>query len=134
LAGEEVYVVGGANSAGQAALHLARYASRVTMLVRGDSLSAGMSEYLITQLQDTPNVHVRLRTRVVDGRGEERLETLVLEESDAGRREEVPAAAVFVLIGAELRTEWLRDAVACDDRGYILTGRDVPPEAWPLER
>ena len=134
LAGEKVYVVGGANSAGQAALHLARFAARVTLLVRGDSLAAGMSDYLIRQIEATPNVEVSLRTRVVDGRGEIRLEGLALEDSGTGRREEVAATAVFVLIGAEPRTEWLGGVVRRDDRGYILTGRDVPQEGWPLER
>ena len=126
MAGEEVYVVGGANSAGQAALHLARFAARVTLLVRGESLAAGMSDYLITQIEATPNVEVRLRTRVVDGRGEDRLEALSLEDGRTGRREEVAAAAVFVLIGAEPRTDWLRDVLRRDERGFILTGRDVP--------
>ncbi len=134
MTGEEVYVVGGANSAGQAALHLAKFATRVTLLVRGESLAAGMSDYLIKQLQATPNVRVRLRTRVVNGRGEDRLETLTLEDVGTGQREEVAGAAVFVLIGAEPRTDWLRDVIERDDREYILTGRDVPREAWPLER
>jgi thioredoxin reductase (NADPH) len=134
LAGEEVYVVGGANSAGQAALHLARFVARVTLLVRGDSLAASMSDYLITELEATPSVEVRLHTRVVDGRGAHRLEALVLEDVRTERREEVPAAAVFVLIGAEPRTDWLRDALRRDDRGFILTGRAVPAEAWPLDR
>ena len=134
MAGEDVCVVGGANSAGQAALHLARFAGRVTLLVRGESLAAGMSDYLVTQLAATPNVEVRLRTRVVDGRGDARLEALVLEEVTTGQREEVAAAAVFALIGAEPRTDWLRDVVRLDERGYLLTGRDVPPGAWPLQR
>jgi thioredoxin reductase (NADPH) len=134
MAGEEVYVVGGANSAGQAALHLTKFASRVTLLVRGNALEQGMSTYLITQLRDTPNVEVRLQTRVVDGHGEDRLESLTLEEAVTGRREEVPAVAVFVLIGAGPRTEWLGDAVRRDDRGFILTGVDVPEEEWLLER
>jgi thioredoxin reductase (NADPH) len=134
MAGEKVYVVGGANSAGQAALHLAKFASRVTLLVRGHSLEQGMSSYLISQVQDTPNVEVRLRTRVVDGRGEDRLAFLTLEEAVTGRREEVPAVAVFVLIGAGPRTEWLRDTVRRDDRGFVLTGVDVPEEEWPLKR
>jgi thioredoxin reductase (NADPH) len=134
MAGEEVYVVGGANSAGQAAQHLARYAARVTLLVRGESLEAGMSEYLITQLRATPNIEVRLRTRVVDGRGEDRLEGLTLEDVATGEREEVQAAAIFVMIGAEPRTDWLRDVVQRDERGYLLTGRDIPPQHWRLER
>jgi thioredoxin reductase (NADPH) len=134
LAGEEVYVVGGANSAGQAALHLARFAARVTLLVRGESLAAGMSDYPITQLQATPNVRVRPRTRVADGRGGDRLEALVLEEVGSGRREVVAAGAVFVMIGAEPRTGWLRDTIRPDSRGFLLTGRDVPREGWSLER
>lgn len=134
MTGEEVYVVGGANSAGQAALHLARFAARVTLLVRGESLTTSMSDYLITQLQATRNVHVRLRTRLVDGHGENRLETLTLEDAETGRREEVAATAVFVLIGAEPRTEWLRDAIERDDRGYILTDRDLDQQSWTLGR
>jgi thioredoxin reductase (NADPH) len=134
MARQEVYVVGGANSAGQAALHLAKFAARVTLLVRSQSLSAGMSDYLITQLQATSNVEVRLGTRVVDGRGEAHLEALTVEDIRTGQREEVAAAAIFVLIGAEPHTEWLRNHVQLDERGFILTGRDVAPAAWPLSR
>jgi thioredoxin reductase (NADPH) len=134
MAGEEVSVVGGANSAGQAALHLAKFGAHVTLLVRGDSLAAGMSDYLIKQIEATPNVEVRLRTRVVEGHGEERLEALSLEDAGTGRREDVAATAVFILIGAEPRTEWLRDIILRNDQGYILTGRDVPQEGWPLTR
>jgi thioredoxin reductase (NADPH) len=134
MAGEEVYVVGGANSAGQAALHLAKFAARVTLLVRGKSMAAGMSDYLIRQIEATPNIEVRPRTRVVDGRGEVHLEALTLEEVGTGRREEVVATAVFILIGAEPRTEWLGDVIRRDDRGYILTGRDIPQEERPLTR
>jgi thioredoxin reductase (NADPH) len=134
MAGQEVYVVGGANSAGQAVLHLARYAARVTLLVRGVSLTAGMSDYLVTQLRATSNVAVRLHTRVVDGRGYARLEGLTLEDVETGRRERVPAAAIFVLIGAEPRTEWLRGVVELDDRGFVRTGRDITSPAWPLSR
>jgi thioredoxin reductase (NADPH) len=134
MAGEQAHVVGGANSAGQAALHLARYAAQVTLLVRGASLAAGMSDYLITQLEGTPNVEVRVGTRVADAHGEAHLEALTLEDVRTGRRERVPAAAVFVLIGAEPRTGWLRDRIRVDDRGFILTGPDVPPDAWPLPR
>ncbi len=127
-------MVGGANSAGQAALHLAKYASMVTLLVRGASLEAGMSDYLVRQIGAAPNVEVRLRTRAVDGRGEARLEALVLEDAGTGERVEVAAAALFVLIGAEPRTGWLGDAVQRDGRGYVLTDRDITREAWPLER
>lgn len=93
-----------------------------------------MSDYLITQLQGPPNVQVRLRTRVVDGRGEDRLETLTLEDSRTGQREEVAAAAVFVLIGAEPHTEWLRDVIERDHHGYLLTDRDIPQQAWSFAR
>jgi thioredoxin reductase (NADPH) len=134
LAREEVYVVGGANSAGQAALHLARYAARITLLVRGDSLAADMSDYLITQLQATANVEARLHTRVVDGHGEAHLEALTLEDVHTGQRQHVKASAVFVMIGAEPRTDWLREVLQLDDRGFILTGRDLPAPAWPLQR
>jgi thioredoxin reductase (NADPH) len=134
MAGEEVYIVGGANSAGQAAQHLARYAARVTLLVRGDSLEASMSEYLISQVQATPNIHVRLRTRVVDGCGADRLETLILKDGGTGQREEVAAAAIFIMIGAEPRTEWLPDVVQRDTRGFVLTGRDIPGKTWSLKR
>ena len=134
MAEQAVYLIGGANSAGQAALHLAKFAARVVVLVRGQSLAAGMSDYLIKQIQASPNIDVRLQTRVVDGRGEYRLEGLVLEDARSGQRQEVAAAAVFVLIGAEPRTEWLRDVLQRDDRGFILTGHDVPAEAWPLDR
>jgi thioredoxin reductase (NADPH) len=127
MAGESVYVIGGANSAGQAALHLAKFAARVSLLVRGPSLDS-MSEYLITELHSTPNIEIRLNTRVVDGQGEYRLEGLVLENTKHGEREAVPAAAVFVLIGAETRTEWLGDQLQRDPRGFILTGRDTTSE------
>ena len=134
LVGDDVYVVGGANSAGQAAQHLARFAARVTLLVRGELLAAGMSEYLVTQLEATPNVALRLGTRVVDGHGAERLEALTLEDVGTGQREEVPAAALFVMIGAEPRTEWLAGVLERDERGFMLTGRDVPGSAWPHAR
>ena len=134
MAGQEVYVIGGANSAGQAALHLARFASRVTLLVRGQSLAAGISDYLVKQLGETPNLDVRLSTRVVDGRGKSHLEALTLHDLRTGRQEEVPATAVFVLIGAEPHTDWLRDVVELDERGLVLTGRDIPQSAWPGPR
>jgi thioredoxin reductase (NADPH) len=130
LAGQDVYVIGGTNSAGQAALHLARFAGRVTLLVRRQSLRASMSDYLVKQLRETANLDVRLSTRVVDGRGRTHLEGLTLEDLRTGRREEVPATAVFVLIGAEPHTDWLRDVVELDERGFILTARDIPEPAW----
>ena len=137
--GQRVFVVGGGNSAGQAAVHLAEQAATVTMLVRGHALGATMSDYLVQKIQATPNIAVRLRIEVVDGHGRARLEILTLRDRDRGVTETVAAAALFVLIGAEPRTEWLRDAVACDQQGYVLTGRDLMvaggrPTRWPPAR
>jgi thioredoxin reductase (NADPH) len=135
----DVYVVGAGNSAGQAALHLARYAATVTVLVRRDSLAASMSEYLIAEIDQTPNIRVRLRTEVVDGGGPGYLETLTLRTKGSDATQVVPAFALFLMIGAEPHTQWLPDAVRRDDRGFILTGRDLmraegsSPD-WPLER
>ena len=139
MQGRDVFVVGAGNSAGQAAMHLSRYASSVTMLVRGESLRASMSEYLVSEVEHAPNVSVRLRTQVVDGAGAGRLASITLQEKGGGRREVVPASALFLLIGAEPRTEWLDGSVARDAHGFVLTGNDllVPggvSPAWPLER
>jgi thioredoxin reductase (NADPH) len=139
MEGQEVYVVGGANSAGQAAMHLSRYASRVTMLVRGHSLTADMSDYLIQEIEAAQNIDVRCRTRVTDGGGEGRLEHLVLEDTASGHTETVPAAALFVLIGAAPRTGWLPEEIQRDKRGFVVTGQDLlqngrPPQGWPLGR
>ncbi|HET9291431.1 MAG TPA: FAD-dependent oxidoreductase [Actinomycetes bacterium] len=135
---QDVFVVGAGNSAAQAALHLARYAASVTLLVRGPDLGASMSDYLVQEIEQAPNVAVRLRTRVVDGVGGHRLEGLVLRCRGDGSTEEVPAAALFVMIGGEPRTEWL-SGVERDDRGYVLTGHDLLgpdglPAGWPLKR
>jgi thioredoxin reductase (NADPH) len=128
---EDVYIVGGANSAGQAAVYLAEVARSVTMVVRGPGLSATMSSYLIDRLGALPNVAVRPRTQVVEARGTLHLETITLRDDVQGTTETVPAAALFVFIGAAPRTEWLAGVVERDDHGFILTGADVPPDAWP---
>jgi thioredoxin reductase len=125
MRGRKVFVVGGANSAGQAAIHLARWAERVTMLVRGESLAASMSDYLIREIDAAPNVDVRSHVQVVDAAGSDYLESLVLEDRQSGARQSVPADAVFVLIGAQPRTEWLEGIVARDRLGFILTGPDL---------
>jgi thioredoxin reductase (NADPH) len=135
----EVFVIGGANSAGQAAVHLARYAARVTLLVRGPSLTESMSEYLITEVAGTPNIAVRYNTVVTGGGGTGRLESLTLQDRRSGMAETVPAAAVFVLIGADPRTQWLPDSIVRDRWGFVVTGADLlaggqPPEDWPLQR
>ena len=124
--GEHVYVVGGANSAGSAAIHLARHAARVTVLVRGGTLVDTMSDYLIREIDNADNVDVRLNTEIEDVRGDLRLEGLVLRDRSAGTSEDVPAAAVFILIGAAPRTSWLPPEIARDDHGFILTGVQRP--------
>jgi thioredoxin reductase (NADPH) len=135
MAGREVYVIGGANSAGQAALHLARYAARVTLVVRADSLTAGMSQYLVRQVEATPKVDVRVATEVVDGGGEGRLEHLVLRDRASGTEQTVPADGLFLMIGARPHTDWLPPQIARDERGFVVTGSDLGDEAsWPLDR
>jgi thioredoxin reductase (NADPH) len=134
MTGREVYVLGGANSAGQAALYLARYAKHVTLVVRAASL-AGMSHYLVREVQATSNVNVRLRTQIVDGGGDGWLEYLVLRDRSEGRDETVDAGGLFVMIGATPRTGWLPPEVHRDAHGFIVTGTDLAPDlAWPLER
>jgi thioredoxin reductase (NADPH) len=135
LKGLEVYVVGGANSAGQAALHLARYASRVTLVVRAQSLGAGMSHYLVRQVEAAANVDVRLGSEVVGGGGDGAwLDRLVLRAAD-GTEETVPAQGLFLMIGAHPRTDWLPSDIARDSRGFVLTGPDLGEDCgWPLQR
>lgn len=132
LAGEDVYLVGGGNSAGQAALHLARYARRVTILVRGDTLAASMSQYLLDAIDATPNIEVRFEVEVAGAAGEGRLERLTLRDRSGGGTEEVGAAALVVLIGARPRTEWLPAEIGRDEWGYVLTG-DLAGSSRPLE-
>jgi thioredoxin reductase (NADPH) len=138
VAGERVYLVGAGNSAGQAALHLARWAERVTLAVRGDSLSRSMSKYLIDEIEASANVDVRLRTRVVDGSGDGRLETLTLADDAAGCTEIVPAGALFALIGARPHTTWLPRDVARDAYGFVVAGADLAHDGllddWLLPR
>src|SRR5690606_2041471 len=127
--GEDIYIVGGANSAGQAAMHFATVARSVTLLVRGAGLSAGMSHYLTERIVQTPNIHVRPHTKVANVTGDEHLETIVLKNTESGELETVPASALFVFIGAQPRTEWLDGSVERDEKGFILTGPDVSPAA-----
>jgi thioredoxin reductase (NADPH) len=122
LTGQPVFVIGGGNSAGQAALHLAKFASHVTILVRAESLAQSMSEYLITEIDATMNIDVRYRTEVVGASGDGRLKTIDLRHRDLETTETVRAAALFVLIGAEPFTDWLPAEVSRDEWGYILTG------------
>jgi thioredoxin reductase (NADPH) len=135
MAGQDVYVLGGANSAGQAALYLARYARRVTLVVRAQSLSAGMSHYLVRQLEATPKLQVRLRTDIVGGGGDGWLEHLVLRDRAEGSEETVDADGLFLMIGARPHTEWLPPEVDRDARGFVVTGTDLRDDhAWPLDR
>ena len=135
---EDVYVVGAGNSAGQAAIFFATYARRVYMLVRGDSLAAKMSNYLVERIEAMDEIEVKLGTEVVECLGKDHLEGLVLRNRGSGEREKVDAHLLFVFIGAAPRTEWLADHVARDARGFILTGPDLDPgehlKDWPLER
>jgi thioredoxin reductase (NADPH) len=137
--GEIVYVVGGANSAGQAAMNFSRYAEKVVMLVRGSSLANTMSQYLIDQIRQAPNVQIWAHASVAEAHGGTHLEEVSVLCSDTNKVERVPANAMFIFIGAQPRTEWLSSVVERDDRGFILTGPDVmkdgkPPKGWTLER
>ena len=127
MRGRQVYVIGGGNSAGQAAVHLAKWAGQVTVLVRAQSLADGMSDYLIREIDAAPNVDVLYHVEVVDGTGADHLESLMLEDRQTRTRRTVPADALFVLIGSEPRTEWLGENVARDRWGFILTGPDLLP-------
>jgi thioredoxin reductase (NADPH) len=136
---QDVYIVGGANSAGQAAMYFARYANKVTMLVRGASLDTSMSRYLIDQIDRVPTIEVRTCTEVVDGGGEDHLESLGLRNNATGESETVPASWLFVFIGAAPRTDWLDGCLDRDRRGFVLAGPDLVvdghrPAGWPLDR
>ena len=135
MRGRNVFVAGGGNSAGQAALHLARWAGRVTILVRAKSLADSMSDYLIRQIGSAPNIDVCYRVQVAGGTGTSHLQSLVLQDTVSGARRSVPADALFVLIGSQPRTQWLAGSVARDRRGFILTGPDLPAGTrWPPGR
>ena len=136
---EDVYIIGGANSAGQAAMNFSRYARRVIMIVRGESLASSMSKYLIDEIAKTPNIHLQCRSRVVEVHGADRLEAITIHCDATGTSDTVPASAMFIFIGAEPHTEWLRGAIDCDAKGFILTGPDLlrdgkRPKSWTLDR
>jgi thioredoxin reductase (NADPH) len=125
LEGEDVFIVGAGNSAGQAALHLASHARTVTLLVRGESFARSMSSYLVQAIESTSNIAVRHSTEVLDGYGKEWLEGLRLADRTSGVVEEVPATALFIMIGGEPNTEWLPDEMARDQQNYLITGHDL---------
>jgi len=136
--GDEVLVVGAANSAGQAALNLARYAKQVTLVVRGPSLEASMSQYLIERITADPAIEVRFHTEVAAAHGDGHLESVSLAERGTGRTDEVPTSWLFVFIGASPRTDWLGNDVVRDDHGFVVTGQDLAvidaARRWPLAR
>jgi thioredoxin reductase (NADPH) len=137
--GGHVFIAGGANSAGQAAVNLARYARQVTLVVRGGSLAARMSQYLIDQISATDNIDVRISTEVTGARGRGKLEALDLTSNETGVTETVPGVALVALIGAVPRTDWLPPGIRCDQHGFVITGSDLacggwPAASWPLPR
>jgi thioredoxin reductase (NADPH) len=132
--GFDAAVAGGGNSAGQAAMHLARFVRRVTLIVRADSLEIGMSDYLVQQIRHAPNVDVRLGAEVAGAQGEDFMEQLVIRDRTTGVLETIPAKMLFVLIGAIPHTDWLAGTVQRDEKGFIRTGHDVDSQAWPLAR
>ena len=135
---DDVYIVGGANSAGQAAMYLSQFAREVTLLVRGDSLEKGMSQYLVDEIGRRENIKVRLNSSVARVGGEESLETVTIRDAVSGEEETVPAAGIFVFIGAQPGTGWLDGVVRRDGRGFILAGPDLSaggrPKGWSLDR
>ena len=136
---DDVYVIGGANSAGQAAMYLSQYARSVTLLVRSDSLERSMSRYLIDEIEARDNIHVRLNSGVARVNGEQNLETVTIRETTSGKVDTVPAAGLFIFIGALPGTDWLDGIVKRDERGFILSGPDLMqdgkrPQGWRLDR
>jgi thioredoxin reductase (NADPH) len=139
FAGEHVFIAGGANSAGQAAVNLARYARQVTILVRSNSLAARMSQYLIDEISATPNIDVRTTTQIAGAEGSGKLESLSLKDTRTGIAETVPAGALVVLIGAVPHTDWLPPQISRDEHGFVRTGSDLLADgnaasAWTLAR
>jgi len=133
--GNDVYIIGGGNSAGQAAVNFANFAKSVTILVRGDSLASSMSYYLIEQLKTKSNVIVQTNSEIVGAHGDDNLQAVTIANRANSETVTTPASAAFILIGADAETTWLPDAVDRDARGYIVTGRDIGKDGRrPLER
>jgi thioredoxin reductase (NADPH) len=137
--GETVYIIGGANSAGQAAMHFSKYAQKVVMLVRGESLAATMSHYLIEQIAKTPNIEVWPHKSIVEVHGDTRLTGITVLCSDTNVKEQLPASSLFIFIGAQPTTDWLGELIERDERGFILSGPELlregkRPKSWTLDR
>jgi thioredoxin reductase (NADPH) len=137
--GETVYIVGGANSAGQAAMHFSKFAEKVVMLVRGGSLASTMSHYLIEQIEKTPKIEVWTHTSVIEVHGDTHLSSITIQRAVTAETETLPASSLFIFIGAQPRTEWLGDLIQRDERGFILSGPDLMrdgkrPANWTLDR
>ena len=137
VAGEDIYVIGGANSAGQAAVFLSAQARTVTILVRGASIEQAMSQYLVERIQATANIKVAVRSEVAGVDGTDRLRSVTIRNLATGEEQQMPATAMFVFIGAIPHTDWLEGVVARDERGFVLTGADLAEHdltAWRLDR
>ena len=137
--GKDVHIVGGANSAGQAAVFFSQYARQVVMLVRGNSLQSTMSQYLIDQIRQTENIHVEVNSEVVEVFGQEHLEAITIRCSTTGESQKIATDSLFIFIGGLPGTEWLAGVIDRDEKGFLLTGPDLmrdgkPPKEWPLER
>jgi len=136
----DVYIVGGANSAGQAAMYFSGFARQVTMVVRGDSLSATMSQYLEDQIRATKNIALKVNSNVIEVRGSDRCEELVIEDKKSGEKHTVPASALLIYAGAVPRTEWLAGVVERDALGYVISGQHLlqrefrRPQGWSVDR
>lgn len=136
---EDVYIVGGANSAGQAAMYFSKYARRVVMIVRAPSLASSMSQYLIDQIKETENIHIEFNSSVVEAHGEEHLEAISVHCTESNETNRYPATSLFILIGAQPHTDWLEGVIERDERGFILSGAELlrdgkPPRGWNLDR
>jgi thioredoxin reductase (NADPH) len=138
--GEDIFIVGGANSAGQAAIHFSKYAKTVTLVVRGDSLSKNMSRYLIHQINETPNINVLLNSKVTEVRGEKRLEFITITNTQTGQLQTVSSSGLYIFIGAVPHTDAVVGLIERDANGFILTGQDLMqygherPRGWTLDR
>jgi thioredoxin reductase (NADPH) len=136
---EDVYVIGGANSAGQAAVHFSQFAKSVTMLVRADSLSKSMSHYLVERIKEIPNIQVMANSEVARVEGDDQLSKIFIQHCDTGQLEERDARALFVFIGAEPHTQWLDGTLERDSKGFLITGANLlksgkRPPGWKLQR